>query len=125
MDELAIRLLTVAGVLLAAAGGALWAWRRRPHHPLIRAAGLELPPGVVVFTSTKCSKCKDVIATVKALDVPLREVTYELEADLQERAGVSGVPLTVVIDHKGSLVAQYAGRVRPRALQRALARAQL
>jgi hypothetical protein len=125
VDELTIRLMTVAGILLLAAGGALWARGRRPFHPPIQIAGLDLPPGVVVFTSTRCRRCKDAIAAAKALDVPLREVTYELEADLQERAGVSGVPLTIVIDHSGLLVAQYAGKVRLRTLQRAVARAQL
>jgi thiol:disulfide interchange protein len=59
----------------------------------------------------------------KSVGAPLREVTYELESDLQKRVGVTGVPLTLVIDRSGEVVAQLAGRLRMASLVRAVARA--
>ena len=93
--------------------------RRRAYHPPVDISGLGLPPGLIVFTSTACTRCKEVLATAKALGVPLREVTYELEPDLQESAGVTGVPLTLVVDAEGTLVTQIAGAVSARRLRRA------
>jgi hypothetical protein len=112
--------LLVLGVAAAAAGTAR---RLRPHHPPIDIVGLNLPPGVVVFTSTNCPRCKPVLAAARASGAPVREVTYELEGDLQRQAGVVGVPLTVVVDSDGAIVAQLPGPISSRRLRRAVARA--
>lgn len=125
MSETFLRLLLVVGVLAAAGTVALLSRRGRAKHPPVVIAGLGLPPGIVVFTSTECSRCKEVLETAKRFAVPLREVTYELEPDLQERVGVVGVPLTLIIDRSGKLVAQLAGAVRPGVLGRAVARSGL
>jgi glutaredoxin len=117
------RLLLVIGVLAAAGLVGYLSNRRRPQHPPLTVAGLGLPPGLVVFTSAECRRCKDVLAVAKSVGVPLREVTYELESDLQKRVGVTGVPLTLVIDRSGEVVAQLAGRLRMASLVRAVARA--
>ena len=123
MDSLALRILLLAGVLAVAAGLAWWARQTRSHHPPVDVGGLGLPAGIVVFTSTDCPRCKDVLAIARSVEAPLREITYELEADLQRRAGVVGVPLTVVLDKSGEVVAQLPGRVRQQSLRRALQRA--
>jgi thioredoxin-like negative regulator of GroEL len=93
------------------------------YHPPLDLAGASFQSGIVVFTSTECRRCKEVLAVAKATGAPLREVTYELEPALQEQLGVAGVPLTLVIDAKGQRVAQFAGPVRPQRLRRALRRA--
>ncbi len=124
MADALVRLLIVAGVIAAAAGVA-FLFRRRPFHPPVDIAGMGLGPGLVVFTSTTCRRCKVVLAAAKSVGVPLREVTYELEGALQERAGVTGVPLTLVVDQSGTVVAQYAGLVTARRLRRAVERAGL
>jgi hypothetical protein len=95
----------------------------RPHHPPVDIAGLGLPAGLIVFTSTDCPRCKPVLAAARAAGAPVREVTYELEGDLQRRAGVVGVPLTVVVDRSGVVVAQLPGRVSSGRLRRAAVRA--
>ncbi|MEA2000993.1 MAG: hypothetical protein U9N84_03775 [Actinomycetota bacterium] len=77
----------------------------------------------MVFSSTDCHRCKKVLAAARQVEVPLREVTYELEFELQERAGVVGVPLTLAIDKSGRLVVQLAGVVRAGTLRRAASRA--
>ena len=117
------RILLVIGVLAAASLVAYLSNRRRLQHPPLAVAGLGLPPGLVVFTSAECRRCKDVLAAARSIGVPLREVTYELESNLQERVGVTGVPLTLVIDQSGVVVAQWAGRLRMASLRRAVARA--
>jgi len=93
----------------------------RPVHDPVDLTGLGLPPGIVIFTSTECANCKDAIAVVRRSGVAVREVTWELEGRLLERAGVTAVPLTVVLDGAGRVVDQMAGVPRRRRLQRALA----
>jgi hypothetical protein len=119
-----IRILIVVGVVAVAALVAYVARRTgSSHHPPVTVAGLGLPPGLVVFTSTACSRCREALTVARKLDAPLREVTYELEPDLQKRAGVVGVPLTLVVDRSGELIAQFAGRLRFGPLRRAVRRA--
>lgn len=123
MSDTLVRLALILGVGLVAAGVAFLSRRSTTYHPPVEISGLGLPPGLVIFTSTECVRCTEVLAAAKSLDTPLREVTYELESALQERAGVVGVPLTLVIDRSGILVEQMAGVVGTRALRRAAARA--
>lgn len=125
MGDPVVGVLVVAAVIGVAAGISYLLRRNTTYHPPVDIAGLGLPPGLVVFTSTNCRRCKDALAAARHVGVPMREVTYELESDLQQRAGVSGVPLTVVVDPSGRAVAQLAGPVRLRKLQRAVARAGL
>lgn len=123
MGDVVVRVLLVLIVASVAGGVSLWFRRNAVYHPSVDVAGLGLPPGLVVFTSTECRRCKQVLAAARVIDVPLREVTYELEPELQERAGVVGVPLALVIDDSGRLIDQFAGVVRPGTLRRAVARA--
>ncbi len=116
-------LAVVVAVILTALGISYLSRRTSTYHPLLDVTDLGLPPGLVVFTSTDCSRCKEALAVARSVDAPLREVTYELESELQERAGVTGVPLTLVIDLSGRSVAQFAGRLHPRNLRRAVGRA--
>jgi hypothetical protein len=123
VDSAVLRVLLV--LLVLGVGGALAfvARRMRPHHPPVDITGLGLPAGLIVFTSTDCPRCRPVLAAAQASGAPVREVTYELEGDLQRRAGVVGVPLTVVVDSNGAAVAQLPGRVSPGRLRRAAVRA--
>lgn len=123
MDSAVVRVLLILVLLGVAAAAAGAARRLRPHHPPLDIVGLGLPPGVVVFTSTDCPRCKPVLVAARASGAPTREVTYELEGDLQRRAGVVGVPLTIVVDHGGNIVAQLPGAVSSGRLRRAVARA--
>jgi hypothetical protein len=122
MSDLTIRLLVVGSVIVVVAIVALVARRLgTPYHAPVDLDGLDLPAGLVLFTSTECEKCRKARAVVKATGAPLREVTYEIEAAMFERGGVSGVPLTVVIEENGGVVAQFAGVPSWRRLNRALA----
>ncbi len=120
MDEPLLRLAVVA-IAAAAVGGIAVLTRRwqKPTHARIDVAGLGLPPGVVVFTSTDCTKCKEALAMLRPLDIPLREVTWEIEGALLERARVSAVPLTVFVGDSGQVVDQIVGVPRRRRLSKA------
>lgn len=124
MSDPLVRLLIVAVLVGVALGvGFLlrrWQWA---SHPPIDTDELDLPAGVVVFTSTECGSCKGVLAKVRGLDVPVRQVTHELEPAMFEEAGVEAVPLTVVIDDAGSVVAQLPGDVSAWRIKRAVRRA--
>jgi len=92
-------------------------WLQPPHNG-VDLEGLELPRGLVVFTSTDCSDCAALMQLLRGRSVPIREITFELEPGLFERAGVEGVPLTVAVDGTGRAQGQIAGLPRSRALDR-------
>jgi len=119
-----VRLLLVGGVAVLAVGGA---WLARalagPRHPPLTMGDVALPPGLVVFTATKCSRCREALAVARSTGVPLREVTHELEAGLFTALGVEAVPLTLVVDQRGDPRRLLAGVPGKRTLRRALAAA--
>ncbi len=123
MSDLAriLIVLSVSGLSLAVA----W-WLRarsdRSGEP-IDVAGLLAGGGVIVFTKDDCSTCVTTLALLEALSVPVRRVRAEDEPDELEARGVTGVPVTVVVDTAGRPVAQFAGLPPGRALRRAVARA--
>ncbi len=123
MDSTVVRIVLIAVVVLVAAAGAYVARRGTVVHPPIDISGAGFSPGLVVFTSTACRGCKPVLEVAKQTGAPLREVTFEIEAALQERVGVTGVPLTVVVGADGNVAAQFAGDVKESRLRRALRRA--
>ena len=110
--------VAVAGVAVAI-GRITTRWQQPPHRP-VDLTGLGLPPGIVAFTSTQCASCKRVMAMVGKLDVPVREVTHELEAGLFASAGVEAVPLMVITDPEGNRVRQLAGAPTRTRIRRAL-----
>ena len=122
MGEALLRFALVGGIRAVAGLIGLWS-RRRPFHPPVDITGAGFDSGLVVFTSTECRRCREVLAAAKSTGTPLREVTYELEPGLQERLGVTGVPLTLVVDGSGQVAAQFAGKVGSRKLRRAVTRA--
>lgn len=122
MSDTVLQVLLVA-VAAAVVGGVALGTRRwqRPGHPPVDVGLADLPAGIIVFTSTDCSTCHEALAAVKALDVPVREVTWELEPQLLESAGVSAVPLTVLRRGDGTVVDQIVGVPSARRLRRAVA----
>ena len=124
MDSAVVQVLLVMAVVVAAIGiGRAADRRQRPTHPPVDLSGLDVPPGVVVFTSTQCDNCKRVMARLREIGAPVREVTHELEPQLFESAAVGAVPLAVVTDPQGIVVAQLAGAVSRRAVRRAVVKA--
>ena len=124
MDDAAVRVIVVVVVVAVALGAGWLAGRRaRPTHPPVRLDGLGLPPGVVVFTSSACDNCKRVMAMMPGVGAPVREVSHELEAGVQQAAGVVSVPLVVVTDRDGAVVSQLAGVPSGRQLRSAVAAA--
>jgi len=122
MDEVWVRLLLAAGAVLAIAGVARFTRSlQRPGHPLLDLSDRGFEPGIVMFTSTDCATCKDALAAVKPLDIPLREVTWELEGKVLEELQVTAVPLTVFVAGDNELVDQFVGVPKRRRLARAAA----
>lgn len=121
MNDAVTRLLVVVGIVVLAAVIA-WVVRRlrMPPHPGVTVGEVGDRPGIVLFTSTTCSTCKDVIARFEALGIGFREVTNELEPQRFEAWGVSAVPVTVVIDADDEVVATFSGIPRTRPLRRAM-----
>lgn len=123
MDDLWVRLLVIAAVTAAVAGAA-FATRKwqRPGHPRLEVSGRGLGPGAVVFTSTDCVTCKEALQVIRNLDMPMREVTWELEGRVLEELGVSAVPLTAFVGADDVVVDQIVGVPRRRRLRRAESR---
>ena len=125
MTEWAVRLLVVVLVMVSA-----WlvaqAWRRgaRQRQGMVRVAPFGPGPAVVVFTSASCGECGPVLEMVAASAGKrlVREVRFEEQPDLFERAGVGAVPLTVVVTAGGRVIEQFAGMPPSRGLARAIER---
>ncbi len=113
-----IRLLVAVGVIASALVLAAVANRyRKPVHPEVQVGEVGARPGVVLFTSTDCSTCKRTIERLKKLDLPYREITYELEPHRFDTWGVVAVPLTVFVDaddHVGRVFTGVPSRRRLR-----------
>ena len=117
MSPQAVRLLVIVVVFCVALIVALVARRlHRPAHPTITVGGVGDRPGVVLFTSTDCSNCKEAISVLEDENIPFREVTHDLEPQRFETWGVLAVPLTVVLDADSQVVATMSGVPRRRRL---------
>lgn len=124
MNDVVVRLLVVVAIVAVAAGLAFLIGRfRKPPHPSVTVGDVGDRPGVVMFTSTSCSTCKDAIARLEAVGVPFREVTNDLETQRFEMWGIVAVPLTVVVDDESSVVATFSGVPPVRSLRRAVSSA--
>ncbi len=122
MSDPLVRLAVVAAVAAIVVVISVLTRRwQRPVHPPVAVAQLDLPAGVVVFTSTDCATCKDALAALRSIDLPVREVTWELERETLERAQIAAVPLTLFVHEGGRVIDQIVGVPKPRRLRRAVA----
>lgn len=124
MDDQAVRIgitLVVLGVAVLVA--AIARKVKTPAHPDITIGDVGDRPGVVLFTSTDCSNCKDAIAVLKKESIPFREVTHDLEPQRFETWSVVAVPLTVILDKDSRVVEMMSGVPPLRRLLRAVAAA--
>ncbi len=124
MPEAVVRAL----VLLVAAGlavglGVAAKRMRRSAQPAADVSAVTTDAALIAFTSTECSNCAKVMVLLGGLAVVVREIAYEREPALFETSGVEAVPLTVVLRRDGTFAKQFAGKVRRRAVRRALAQA--
>jgi hypothetical protein len=125
MSVLARLALIVALIVIVVAAARLIARWQRPPHPSIDLGDFGPRPGLVVFTSTDCSNCKEALAVAGDLGVEVREVAWELEPAVQEAVGVEAVPLTAVVDADGNIEALMTGVPKRGPLERAVRRAGL
>lgn len=124
MSEQALRLLIPIGIIVSALVLAAVANRyARPSHPEVQVGEVGDRPGVMLFTSTDCSTCKRTIERLKQLDLPYREVTYELEPHRFDDWGVVAVPLTVFVDADSNIAGVFTGVPARRKLRGAAASA--
>ena len=126
MNDTLLRLLVVVAVIaVAAVVGWIVGRVRRPPHPTVTVGDVGDRPGVVLFTATTCSTCRDAIALLESMAVPFREVTDELEPQRFAAWGVVAVPVTVVIDENGEVTGTFSGVPRRSSLRKALSRADI
>ncbi len=124
MNEIVPRIAAVVAVLIAARVVAMGFSRfLRPSHPEITVGEVGDRPGVVMFTSTDCSSCKDAIKRLRDEGIPFRQVTYELEPQRFDTWHVGAVPVTVVVDEESSVVDVITGVPPVKRLRRAVAEA--
>lgn len=124
MSDVVVRLGVVVAVIVLASALAFVIGRlSRPTHPGISVGDLGDRPGVILFTSTTCSTCKETIALYENLGVPFREVTNELEPQRFDEWGIVAVPVTVVVDAEGTAIRTFSGSPRKRPLLAALSAA--
>lgn len=121
MSDQILRVIVVLAVVSVAVLAAFIARKlAKPVHPEVTVGEVGDRPGVVLFTSTDCSNCKEAIATLEGASIPFREVTYDLEPHRFEIWDVLAVPLTVVVDGDGKVVDAFSGVPRPKTLTRAV-----
>ena len=124
MNDVVARVAAVVAVLIAARFVAMGFSRFiRPSHPDISVGEVGERPGVVMFTSTDCSTCREAIQRLRDVGVPFRQITYELEPERFDTWRVGAVPLTVVIDAESNVVSVTTGVPPAKQLRRDIARA--
>ncbi len=124
MNDVAARVAAVIIVLgIARVVALLLARFLRPKHPDVIVGDEGDRPGIVLFTSTDCSTCKRAISRIRESGLTFREITYDLEPQRFEAWGVTGVPLTVVLDADGGIVDGMSGVPPIRRMRRAVQRA--
>jgi thioredoxin-related protein len=133
------RLLVAVAIVVVAALVAA-AVRRRRHNDAPTQARAALPAQldrrdfpraespwlVVVFTSSTCSTCADVVekAAVLATDeVAVADISYQDRPDLHARYGIEAVPSLVLADAEGVVKASLLGPVSAADLWAAVAAA--
>jgi hypothetical protein len=110
MSDVVVRVGVVLVVLVAAWFVAMGLSRFvRPSHPDVMVGEVGDRPGVVMFTSTDCSTCREAIQRLRDVGIPFRQVTYELEPQRFETWRVGAVPLTVVVDAESAVVSVITG----------------
>ncbi|MGI9665502.1 MAG: glutaredoxin domain-containing protein [Acidimicrobiia bacterium] len=121
MTDIGVRLVVVL-ILVVVALLVAWVLRRyaRPPHPTVDVGEVGDRPGVVLFTSTTCPTCKEVVSLFREMGLPYREVTSDLEEKRFETWGIVAVPVTVVVDDADTVVATFSGVPRRRSLDRAV-----
>ena len=121
MTGAATRIIIVLA-LIAGAAAVAWLVSRysKPPHPEVTVGDIGDRPGVVLFTSTTCGTCKGVITMLEQRSIPFREVTSELEPGRFDEWGIVAVPVIVVLDGSGQVVATFSGSPRRAALRRAV-----
>ena len=124
MNDVVVRLIIVLVAVIAALGFARVSRSRRAlSQPPVDVSGLGLESPVVAFTSKGCENCMQVMALLASVGAQVREVSFDLDPELFEAAGVEAVPLVVVVDRDGNPVWQRGGKLTGRTVRRALARA--
>lgn len=110
--------LALAAALVAVAAVAAWRLERRPRTPTAIRDRAHVPAQldrsefprpeapwlVVLFSSTECGGCADMVSKVAVLetsDVAVARVEYTEQKDVHERYGIEAVPLVVVVDTEG------------------------
>jgi hypothetical protein len=81
---------------------------------------------VVVFSSSTCATCADVVAKASVLASPsvaVHTVDYVARPDLHKKYAVDAVPITVLADRNGSVVRGFVGPVSATDLWAAMAQA--
>jgi hypothetical protein len=124
MDPAVERFVIAAVVAAAAVVVAIVVERRRPAPPTqsrwsvpaqLDRADFEFPSTpwlVAVFTSATCDACGGTLEKARVLasgDVAVQEVEVGARRDLHTRYAIDAVPLTVVADAAGVVVASFVG----------------
>ena len=118
------RVLVAGGIVAAVALVAFLVGRRPPAAPIQGRwpVPVQLDRGdfgrpeaewlVVVFSSSTCFSCAEVVAKASALASPavaVEEVEVRARPELHRRYGVEAVPLVVVADAHGAVRASFVG----------------
>lgn len=123
MSESVARLGFAVGAIALALGVALQARASERRRAAAAPLHLEGVAGrLILFTASACRRCEQARAALDRVGAEFVEMSFDDDPDGLRAIGVEAVPLLVGRDGSGSEVGRIAGRVRPRALARLLAR---
>ncbi|MCH7788521.1 MAG: hypothetical protein IH940_03675 [Acidobacteria bacterium] len=122
------KLLIVLFIASTAFAIAFWANRKRnasPVHPRrehtvpaqLDRLDFTKPSArwlIVVFSSSTCQACAEVLATAASFagpDVAVQDVEFARDRHLHDRYGIDTVPTTVLVDLDGAVRAHWLGHV--------------
>jgi thioredoxin-related protein len=122
------KFLIVAAIGAAAVAIALWTSRRARSTPVEAQRESTVPAQldrsdfvnpltpwlIVVFSSSTCAACAEVLATAASFGGPgvsVQDVEFTLERSLHQRYRIDTVPTTVLVDLDGAVRAHWLGQI--------------
>lgn len=82
--------------------------------------GLDSPVSIILFTHADCRACGAARRICRSVSVPVVEIDGYANQAILDRYGIDGVPTTLVVDARGTVLAGWVGPLNSRQVEDAV-----